>query len=84
MSEDTDTDSDGPDEVQAAITQAHQLHNMIDNAKDWSRETAAKMRVRAAREDDAEAVDEIEQVAALIETVNRRIETGDIGLARQP
>ncbi|UBF22639.1 hypothetical protein HRTV-25_gp58 [Halorubrum tailed virus 25] len=70
--------------VQTAIQQAQQYHTVMDAAKEWGRDTAAELLVEAAIEDDDETAEEIEQTAALVRTVVRRIEKGDNNLSRQP
>jgi hypothetical protein len=70
--------------VTAAFEQAQQYHAVFDAAKEWSRETAADLRVEAALESDENSAAEIEQVAALVRTVTERIEQGDNARSRTP
>jgi hypothetical protein len=68
--------------LQEAIQQAQQYHSIMDSAKEWSRETTTDLRIEAALEDDEEAADRIEQIAAIVRTVTERIEQGDNNRAR--
>jgi hypothetical protein len=88
---DTETESGGVEppegetfsdenDVEQAVEQANQFHQMMDGAKVWSRETATDLRVKAALEGD----DELNQIAGLVESVQTRIEQGDNNRARQP
>jgi hypothetical protein len=71
-------------ETQEALQQAHQFHAGFDQAKEWATETAADLRVKAALEDDPEVAEQVEQIAKLVRSVNRRISQGDNNMARQP
>jgi hypothetical protein len=68
--------------LQEAIQQAQQYHSIMDSAKKWSRETTTDLRIEAALEEDEEAADRIEQIAAIVRTVTERIEQGDNNRAR--
>jgi hypothetical protein len=68
--------------LQEAIQQAQQYHSIMDSAKEWSRETTTDLRIEAALEEDEEAADRIEQIAAIVRTVTERIEQGDNNRAR--
>lgn len=81
--EDFSPESDRDQMVEDAVQQAQQFHDIMDGAKQWSRETAANLRVEAALEDGQEASVEIEQIAKLVESVTTRIEQGDNNRARQ-
>ena len=79
------TESDERDQmVEQAVQQANKFHQMMDGAKEWSREKATEVRVEAALVDDEETATELEQVAGLIQSVTARIERGDNNRARQP
>lgn len=68
--------------IESARNQAYQFHSMLDQMKDWSRETVTALRVEAAECDDEEMTTNLLRAAELSETVRRRIETGDNALAR--
>lgn len=82
--EDEMFEDDGPDEVEQTVQQANQFHQMMDGAKDWARQTASELRVKAALADDPETAEELERIVLLIESVTARIEHGDNNRARQP
>lgn len=81
-SEDPEKPEQTDQNVQQAIQQAQQYHSIMDAAKEWSRETAANLRVEAVLEDDEETAAEIEQVSAIVRTVTERVEQGDNNRAR--
>jgi len=70
--------------IQSALQQADQFHAILDQAKEWSRETATSLRVEAALADDEEDAERLAQAVALVRTVADRIEQGDSGRSRQP
>jgi hypothetical protein len=72
------------EKVERAVQQANQFHQMMDQAKEWSREIAADLRVEAALEDEESVADQIEEIADLVNSVTTRIERGDNNRARQP
>jgi hypothetical protein len=82
MSDENERDADPM--VEQAVQQATQFHQLIDGAKEWSRETSAELRVKAALADSDEETEELEQIAGMVRSVNQRIERGDTNLARQP
>lgn len=83
MMSDESEDSRDP-MVEQAVQQATQFHHLIDGAKEWSRETATELRVKAALADENGEAEELEQIAGMVRSVNQRIERGDTNLARQP
>lgn len=82
--EDEMFEDDEPDPAEQAVQQANQFHQIMDQAKDWARQTASDIRVDAALKDDEETAEQLDQIADLVETVTTRIEQGDNNRARQP
>lgn len=76
------------DEIEQAVQQAEQYHNLLDEAKEWSNNQGISMRTQAELlEDLNEDSTEEEQMALFslsdrILSVKRRIEQGDANVAR--
>lgn len=79
---------DDVDDVGEALQQAQQYHQMLDNMKEWSRQTSVEIRSEAdVREElddiDSDEADQLRQIAEVINSLYRRIEKGDSDAAKR-